>query len=503
MADVNSVFLSPENGNTLCSRPIGDKTTIIDIADRDEMDDKLFPLTSEISWFTRNAGRRVLPFTPVLQEFSYKGTAEFGNRLVFECGSVNAGDILFTVALQVKLGHWLPPQAQEYVQSGRYTYVNPSDAWFYANSLGTSLIESAEFMLEDQTIEIIDGDFTNIVSNLYPDINSQIGIATDAFGIYSNSELTTWNLQQLYPTTNGYITCILPFSFQRVRRQEGFPLLSVKEGTVRFAITLKSFDKVVRQVTPELIGGECGPSPLNKTIDFYDNSVTPTTIVCVITDPNPPRFADVRLLTSGVMVDGKFRTALIHTPFERLYREVQTFRFNEPLKYSTLVSEDQINIQLPLELNHPIEEIVWVVRRKAVSLTNNWTNYSGVLEWNTDPVFNPTKGLLKYCVIQVNGEPVIEGSGDFFRQSIAECHRGGITAYSNYIYGYSFSRNPGKHNPSGTINTSRMTDIRLRLSIEPPNDVKPISNEWEVLVYAVALNWIRYEKGIANKLFSS
>ena len=76
-------------------------------------------------------------------------------------------------------------------------------------------------------------------------------------------------------------------------------------------------------------------------------------------------------------------------------------------------------------------------------------------------------------------------------------------AYTNYIYGYSFSRNPGKHNPSGTINTSRMTDIRLRLSIEPPNDVNPISNEWEVLVYAVALNWIRYEKGIANKLFSS
>lgn len=61
-----------------------------------------------MSWFTRDRSRRVLPFTPVIQEFASKGTAEFGNRLVFEIGAVNAGDILMSVALQIRLGHWLP-----------------------------------------------------------------------------------------------------------------------------------------------------------------------------------------------------------------------------------------------------------------------------------------------------------------------------------------------------------------------------------------------------------
>ena len=62
-------------------RPLGDTTTLIDLADRDEMDNQLFPLDAEKSWFSRTASRRVLPFTPVLQEFITKGTLDFGGRL--------------------------------------------------------------------------------------------------------------------------------------------------------------------------------------------------------------------------------------------------------------------------------------------------------------------------------------------------------------------------------------------------------------------------------------
>ena len=142
-------------------RPLGDQTTLIDLADRDEMDDELFPLGSEKSWFSRTASRRVLPFTPILQEFITRGRLEFGYKFIFEVGSVNAGDLLFSVALQVKLDSWFSSDIVAGLQSGALTYSDPSKAWFYANSLGTILIKKAELIVGEQVLETIDGDYSN------------------------------------------------------------------------------------------------------------------------------------------------------------------------------------------------------------------------------------------------------------------------------------------------------------------------------------------------------
>ena len=75
-------------------------------------------------------------------------------------------------------------------------------------------------------------------------------------------------------------------------------------------------------------------------------------------------------------------------------------------------------------------------------------------------------------------------------------------AYGAYVYGYSFARTPGSKDPSGTLNTSRSSDVRLRLDVTQ-TVVDGRTNEWEVLVYAIALNWVRFENGICNRLFSS
>jgi hypothetical protein len=498
MADLASAFSPDGQANVVCSRPLGDKTTVIDLADRDRFDDELFPLMSDKTLFIKDSERRVLPFAPTIQEFAYKGSAEFGGRIVFDLGSVKACDILFSVALQLRLGHWLPPYVIQLIQGEAYQYQDPTRAWLYANRLGAVLIESAEFLLEDQTLEKIDGDFANIFSDLFSDINSQFGLSTDAYGSYTKPDVS--DLTQVFPTSNGYITCILPFSFQRVRLREGFPLISVKEGTVRVVITLRPFDQVVRMLSVNR--QTCNQVPLSITVPMIDKTVSPSVVIQITSNLVEPPFEDIRLVTYGMMVDGKFRNALLRAPFDRLYREVQSFRFAEPLKYiSSGADIGQIRIQLPLELNHPIEEIIWIVRRKAVAINNEWTNYSAVLECEYDPVFNPRRGLLVNASIQVNGETVVYGSADFFRQQIAEAHKGGVVSYKNYIYGYSFAKTPGEHDPSGSINTSRSTDVRLRLDILPPDGT--YSAEWEVLVYAIGLNWIRFENGLANRIFSS
>ena len=499
MADLASAY-SSSGQTTVCTQPLGDRTTVLDIADRDEMDTFLFPLTSENSMFTRDASRRTLPFTPVVQEFSHIGTAEFGGRLVFEIGSVKACDLLFSVALQIRLGHWLPDSIIELLQASILRYKDPEKAWIYANSLGTVLIESAELQLNDQILERIDSEFTLLANQLLPDINTNLGLSVDAYGAKTTPP-TEEDAQLVFPTSNQTLFCILPFSFQRIRRREGFPLVSVKEGSVRISIQLRPFSEVVRMVS--MNRSSCNETPLEKTFEF-ENVKTGVTTTVVASKVIPP-FQDVRLVTYGMFVDGKYRDALLRAPFDRMYREVQSFRFTEPLKYSIASSDDRLlRVQLPLELNHPVEEIWWVVRRSDVRVNNEWTNTSGVLESEENPIFNPKEGLLAAASLQINGETIVEGSGDFFRQQIAEVHRGGIVPYSNYIYGYSFARKPGHHDPSGSINTSRSTDIRLRLDVSPPDSPGPgLSSEWEVLVYALAINWVRFDQGIANRVFSS
>jgi hypothetical protein len=198
---------------------------------------------------------------------------------------------------------------------------------------------------------------------------------------------------------------------------------------------------------------------------------------------------------------------LLRQPFERPFREIQHFDFTEPLKYAVSKnSSDTILVQLPIEANQPIEEIVWFLRRKAaITLNNDWVNYSSILEKDYDPIFSPLEPLLVSAAIQANGMDLVSSqSEDWFRSHIARAHRGGRQAYDSYIYGYSFARNPGQFNTTGSLNASRLNSLRLTLEVRSPNQMPggTDSLEWEVHVYVFAFQWIRFGNGICNKVFS-
>jgi hypothetical protein len=196
---------------------------------------------------------------------------------------------------------------------------------------------------------------------------------------------------------------------------------------------------------------------------------------------------------------------MLRAPYEILHRELQTFYFDEPLKYmvSKRADNDTIRIQLPLEANHPLEEIIWFVRRKAVRENNAWTNYTSVLErgWlENGPRRAEARPLLLNATIQANGVTLCEAEGQYFRQLGAQAHRGGIAAYNSFLYCYPFARNPGEHQPSGSMNASRVNSLRLTLEVRPPGGVG--DGDWEVKVFCIGMNWLRFENGIANPMFN-
>lgn len=493
--------------NFNCKIPLADKTTVIDAIDRGELDDYIFPADIQTSLFSPEIlSTRSLPFSTSVDETVARGSQTYGGIVTFDIDSRTCGDFLLQAYLNVELDHWLPESIRAGLNSGFYIPIDNSGepAWTYANSMGTALIEWASLQVDEYELERIDGDYAYVYSSVYPSRNTQFGVSTDALGVFPG---TSMNESRLFPTLNGRLSCVLPFSFGRTRRSAAWPLASARDGSVRVVVKLRPFTDLVQRT--DGLRSSCQDTPLGKTFAFKQYNYTDASGFSITTSNQVPQPKRISLITYSAYTTGKLRNALLRSPYEKLYREVYGFRFAEPLKYTVNKLDDRITVQLPLELNHPCEELLWFVRRKAATDLNEWTNYSSVPWHQQDPVYNPPGPLLVSGALYINGQPVAEGNEAYFRRTLAQHHRGSYTSYVQYIYGYTFAEAPGRRQPSGHVNMSRANDVKLTLTVEPPGastigiDQPGGSLEWEVVVYAHCLNWLRFENGIVNRLFSS
>ena len=365
--------------------------------------------------------------------------------------------------------------------------------------MGTAILDQATLEVNDQILEKITGDSIHVSSVLFSDLNTNFGLA-DTIGLKSIQDLKRLDGKKAFLTEDGWVVIPLMFSMLREKLTATFPLIACREGTMRIRVSLKRFDEVVRNITGSR--ASCIDSPLGKSTEVIDNTIAFNKLKTLTTLPDEPSLKNIQLLTHGVFVDGLYREMLLRQPFERPFREIQHFDFTEPLKYLVIkTGNDLITVQLPLEANQPVEEIVWFLRRKAaVTLNNDWTNYSATLEKDYDPTFQPLEPLLVSAKIQANGVDLINQDESWFRSHISRAHKSGKKAYDAFIYGYSFSRHPGQHNPTGTMNASRLDSLRLTLNVKPPQGPSD-DKEWEVHVFVYAIQWVRFGNGICNKVF--
>lgn len=489
--------------------PKGSSTTLLDIVSRDLQDNILFPLNSSITRFTRDDTLRTIPMAPVMREFTFKGPATLGQTFTFELSDMNCGDLISGLYIQIQLADWLSAVTRNNLINGTLVPYAPLELWTYCNSLGTSILQEATLEVDDQVLERVTGDSVHVSSLLFPDLNSHVGLA-DTLGFKSIADIKAANGIRPFFTEEGWITVPLVFSMLREKLTATFPLIACRSGTMRIRVTLKKYSEIVRIVSGSR--ASCDDTPTGKTFQVIDTTKTFNrlqTINSSLTNKDPklqalagePGLKNIQLLTQGIFVDGPYREMLLREPFERPFREIQQFDFTEPLKYVVNKSgNDMITVQLPLEANGPIEEIVWFLRRKAaITLNNDWTNYSATLEKDYHPTFAPLEPLLVSARIQANGQDIIQQEEAWFRSHIARAHKSGKISYDAFVYGYSFAKHPGQHNPSGTINASRLNSLRLTLNVKPPGGSS--DTEWEVHVFVYAFQWVRFGNGICNKVF--
>ena len=505
--------------------PVGEMKKLVSLVDRGEADSYLYPQDSKNTVFLPDF-QPYYNFTQETVELPYTGSANWGQRVSFSLPFPTLGDCLSWICLRFSPNSWIPGDAIEYLLANepkRWNYTDISNAWIWTSNLATAAIELVEMEVNGIVIEKWSGDWIDIWQKVYQDVSRSSGYDDSIAGtlnkvlnpgeaLYANQDQsiffdnphapvdpTTINNSQLVsPTEDGNVYVYFPFWFAR-RKNAAFPLVSVQgEGGVKFHITFRKFEDVIRKV----IGTrECGETMLNGVLNIINkNTVMPETASYNL-PANPPTLNDAILLCGFIQLDSDLRKAYIHNAHEVLMDSVINIPFNEPLKYAVNTGgSDTITVSLPLEAaNGPVREIIWFIRRKANFKFNSRTNYGAYLEDEIDTVFKPQRPLMKKAVLRLGSVVWADQDEIWWRQRGALSHPGSSQIMSSYIYAYSFGNEPTKFGPNGTINSSRI-EMRLDLTIQPPVDVD--DKEWEVQVFVLAYNWMRFQNGMAERLFT-
>ena len=501
-------------------KPVGEMKRLVSLVDRGDADAYFFPQDATGTVFQPEF-KPYHNFVQETVELPYTGAATWGQRITFTLPFPWLGDCLNWISIRFNPESWLPGDVVQGLQQPvprKWFYNDVSGAWTWTANLGSVAIQLVEMEVNGIVLESWSGDWINVWQKLYLDSSRSTGWRDSVVGAHSTTENvirqgTTSEVfidsqvdriktdefdgvSTILPTEDGEVYAWFPFWFAR-RRNSAFPLASMQGETVRFHITFRPFSEVIRRVA---IPRACNETVLGSTTTFTNNDISIPQQYTAQVGLVQPGFNDAVLLCGFTQLDGALRSAYIHNPHEYLVEQIKQLSFTEPLKYVTSVLDaDTITVSLPLEAaNGPVREVIWFVRRKAVYQYNSWNSYGAYLEHEADATYKPQRSLMTRAVLRVGAVTWVDQDENWWRARTALSHPGGTQAFNSYIYAYNFSNDPAKFSPNGSINASR-AEMRLDLTIQQPTGIE--DKEWEVQVFIVSHNWLRFENGMAELVF--
>ena len=145
-----------------------------------------------------------------------------------------------------------------------------------------------------------------------------------------------------------------------------------------------------------------------------------------------------------------------------------------------------------LNFNHPVKELVWAVQGSA---PDQWYNYT-TSNVNASTLLPDLAGNVNYvteALLQLNGhDRFAKRPGTYFNLVQPYQHHEKIPANKG-INVYSFALKPEEHQPSGTLNFSRIDTANLKLTLAAGADGYAVA---KVKTFATCFNVLRVMSGI-------
>jgi hypothetical protein len=172
----------------------------------------------------------------------------------------------------------------------------------------------------------------------------------------------------------------------------------------------------------------------------------------------------------------------------------------EQVQYTPSISIDPNSsiVQVPMEFNHPLREIYWLIQRDAAVNAHQWFNYTNLAIGDISR--QGYQNLINTALLRIEGYDRFDiRNADYFRL-VQPFQFHTVIPIDDFVYTYSFALEPENVQPSGSMNASRTNSLRLVLDVRPPGGV--LDQNWEVKVFCIGLNWLRFENGMANHMFT-
>jgi hypothetical protein len=175
----------------------------------------------------------------------------------------------------------------------------------------------------------------------------------------------------------------------------------------------------------------------------------------------------------------------LDTDERRQFAQVQHEYLIEQLQFTGAESFSTTAVKSKLALNHPVKELVWVCHTDANADDNLWSDFSNA---DADPLVD--------AKLQLNGHDRFSTrKAGYFNLVQPYQHHTRIPSVG--VYAYSFALNPEQHQPSGTVNMSRIDNATLQLNMGGT------VGDFKLRVYAVNYNVLRIMAGMGGLAYSN
>ncbi len=344
------------------------------------------------------------------------------------------GDLINRIYLQVTL------PALDQTQNGS-TWVG------YVNSIGHNLINRVDLEIGGQLIERHYAEWFEIWSEL-SQTNAEREKYNKMVGKYeSDVSLQTNALEER--------TYYIPLQFWFCRNTGlSLPLIALTQHEIKIKIEFKPASQLVKSDVA-----------ITNPVDDGGNQL---------------EFVDAALYVDYVYLDDEERKKFAQAPHEYL---VELLQYQGERHIDAGISNEKIKFSF----EHPVKELFWVIQTDQ-NLTSN------TLTGNNLSNFSSTSGkdTFRNLRMQFNGgDRFSQRSSDYFRTVQPYQHHSG--APRKFVYSYSFALKPEEHQPSGSVNMSRLNNSDLFMSFNHLDTV-----DSKLKLFAQSYNILRIVSGTAG-----
>lgn len=393
--------------------------------------------------FFKQVYRRYTNFSMESQPIYFDGTANFGRRI--SAIIPRKGDLLHRMMLEISL---------PMVVVG-----DPDTSW--VNGIGHALIEEVTIEIGEKEIDKQTGEWLHVWSSLTTSNSKQ----TAYYNMVGRQTAYTQDAQP------GPIKLYIPLRFWFCNNiGMALPLIALQTHPVRLTVKFRDLQQL-----------------------FYRNSLQSNCTQTI----DQVNITDVTLYGDYIYLDIEERRKFASVKHEYLIEQIQYSPLNSIPANASVAN-------IPLNFNHPIKELIWLVQQTRMSETNEIFNYSSLQLNEAGRPYD----LILDAVIKFDGfDRFKKRDISYFR--LVQPWQYHTAVPDDFIYLYSFSINPEDSQPSGSFNASRLDSLVLTFTMNNTLNntnssmfIAPIvQKDSTCVVYAVNYNVLRIVAGMGACLF--